>query len=83
MEEKFSITRKIDLLTIINFVAPSIEDINKEIEELRKSNPKLQNKELSKKFSSKVIKNYTNVGVASALPSVKVQLLEVDLTILQ
>lgn len=61
---------KFDLLTIVNFVAPSLHDIKIEIEELRNSYPKLNNNELSKKYSKKITKNYTSVGVASALPSV-------------
>ena len=61
---------KFDLLTIVNFVAPSLHDIKIEIEELRNSYPKLNNIELSKKYSKKITKNYTSVGVASALPSV-------------
>jgi len=64
------IPSKFDLLTIVNLVAPSLEDINTEIDELRKSHPKLNSNELSKKYSQKIIKNYTSFGVASALPSV-------------
>ncbi|OCA75438.1 hypothetical protein [Chryseobacterium arthrosphaerae] len=61
---------KFDLLTIMNFVAPSLHDIKIEVEELKNSYPKLTNIELSKKYSKKIIRNYTNIGVASALPSV-------------
>lgn len=69
MEEKLS-PSKFDLLTIVNFVSPSLDEIKMEIDELKKSYPKLNNLELSQKYSKKIIKNYTSLGIASALPSV-------------
>lgn len=61
--------KKFNLLFIINSVAPKYEDIYKEIEELKKSNPKLNKKELCKKFSRKIRNQYTSFGVVTALPS--------------
>ena len=69
MENKDIIKKKFDLLYIINAVAPKYDDIVLEIEELRKSNPKLNKKELSKKFAKKIRNQYTSVGVVTALPS--------------
>ena len=60
---------KFDLLYIINMVAPKYDDIFQEIEELKKTNPKLSNKELSKKFAKKITNQYTSVGIVTALPS--------------
>lgn len=69
MENADIIKKKFDLLYIINAVAPKYEDIALEIEELRKSNPKLNKSELSKKFARKIRNQYTSVGVVTALPS--------------
>ncbi|MEC3874602.1 hypothetical protein [Chryseobacterium salviniae] len=69
MDENLT-SSKFDLLTIVNFVAPSLQDIKLEVDELRNSHPKLNNSELSKKYSKKIIRNYTSIGIASALPSV-------------
>lgn len=55
MEENLS-PSKFDLLTIVNFVAPSLHDIKLEIDELKNSYPKLNNLELSQKYSKKIIK---------------------------
>lgn len=69
MEEKLP-PSKFDLLTIVNFVSPSLDEIKMEIDELKRSHPKLNNLELSQKYSKRIIKNYTSLGIASALPSV-------------
>lgn len=68
--ENTEITKsKFNLMYVINAVAPKFEDILKEVEELKRLNPKLSNKELSKKFVKKIRNQYTSVGVVTALPS--------------
>lgn len=59
-----------ELMKIVNVVAPSFESIEKEIQELKKSNPNKSNHELANIYGRKIRNKYTSVGVASALPSV-------------
>lgn len=59
-----------DIVTIVNSITPSYESVSSEIIELRRSNPKLTNTELSKKFTKRLRNKYTSIGVGSALPSV-------------
>jgi len=61
---------KFDLMSIVNTVAPSFEDVYNEIEDLKNSNKGLNKDLLAKKFISKITIKYTSVGVGSALPSV-------------
>lgn len=69
METVELIKQKFDLLHIINTVSPKYDDILLEYEELKKNNSKLSKEELSKKFASKIITQYTSIGIATALPS--------------
>ena len=59
-----------DLVKIVKTVAPSNEDVLLEIRELQKKHPHLNKQQLSKKFSNKIVKYYTSIGIGSALPSV-------------
>jgi hypothetical protein len=59
-----------DLITIVNAVAPSYETIRTEITELRISYPTKTNQELAEIYGNRLRKKYTSVGVASSLPSV-------------
>lgn len=59
-----------DLLTIVNCVAPSFESIKTEIAELRTSYPDRTNDQLAELFGNRLKRKYTSVGIASALPSV-------------
>ena len=58
-----------DLITVVNAVSPSFESIKLEIEELKKSYPKKNKKELADLFGNRIRRKYTSVGVVSALPS--------------
>lgn len=58
-----------NLVSIIESVAPSTEQIAIEIAELKLLNPKLSNDQLAKKWGKRIRNNYTSVGVATALPS--------------
>lgn len=59
-----------DLLTIVNAVAPSYDSIKIEIGELKKSYPRKSQGELADLYGNRLRKKYTSVGVVSALPSV-------------
>lgn len=59
---------EIHLDTIIQSVAPPIENLAQEIEELRYLNPKLSNDQLAEKWGRRIRNNYTIVGVGTALP---------------
>lgn len=59
-----------NLITIVNAVAPKYESIIKEIQELKQSNPYSSREELANIYGDRIKKKYTSVGVASALPSV-------------
>ena len=60
---------EINLVSIIDSLAPSNEYIAQETEELKYLNPKLSNDELARKCGKRIRNNYTSVGVATALPS--------------
>ena len=60
---------EINLVSIIDSLAPSNEYIAQETEELKYLNPKLSNDELARKWGKRIRNNYTSVGVATALPS--------------
>ncbi|MBT0813111.1 hypothetical protein KIH41_17615 [Litoribacter ruber] len=59
-----------DLMKVVNSVAPSFESIRAEINELKIANPSKNQNELAKIYGKKIKRKYTSVGVASALPSV-------------
>jgi len=59
-----------DLVTIVNAVAPSYDSIKTEISELRNSYPTKTNMELAEIYGNRLRNKYTSVGVGSALPSV-------------
>ena len=59
-----------DLLSIVNTVAPSYESIKTEIAELKRSYPNKSNDQLADLFGNRLKRKYTSVGMASALPSV-------------
>jgi hypothetical protein len=59
-----------DLITLVNAVAPSYETIRTEITELRISYPAKTNQELAEIYGNRLRNKYTSVGVASSLPSV-------------
>lgn len=59
-----------NLITIVNAVAPKYESIIKEVQELKQSNPYSSREELANIYGDRIKKKYTSVGVASALPSV-------------
>lgn len=60
---------EINLVSIIDSLAPSNEYIAQETEELKYLNPKLSKDELARKWGKRIRNNYTSVGVATALPS--------------
>lgn len=57
-----------ELITIVNIVAPSYNSIQIEINELKKSHPNKTKSELAEIYSNRIRKKYTSVGVAAALP---------------
>jgi len=59
-----------NLLVIVNAVAPSFESVKAEIQELKSSYPKKSKHELANLYGNRLRKKYTSVGIASALPSV-------------
>ena len=61
--------KDLDLLTIVNAVAPSYESLKKEVKELKESYPNKSKKELATKYGNRLRRKYASVGVVSALPS--------------
>lgn len=59
-----------NLLKVANAVAMPVSSINAEVDEFRVSHPRFSREKLAKEFSKKIIRNYTSLGVATALPSV-------------
>lgn len=60
---------EINLVSIIQAVAPSNEHIAQEVSELKYLNPNLSNDKLALRWGKRIRNNYTSVGVATALPS--------------
>ncbi|MBQ6307184.1 MAG: hypothetical protein IJK78_11510 [Bacteroidales bacterium] len=60
---------EINLVSIIQAVAPSNEHIAQEVSELKYLNPQLSNDQLALRWGKRIRNNYTSVGVATALPS--------------
>ncbi|QFG52959.1 hypothetical protein [Chryseobacterium sp.] len=58
-----------DLFLIVQNIAPSYNSVQNEIEEIIKSNPKKSKDEIANIYGDRLIKNYTSIGVVSALPS--------------
>jgi hypothetical protein len=58
-----------DFITIVNAVSPSFESIKTEINELKRSYPSKNKKELAELYGNRLKRKYTSVGVVSALPS--------------
>ena len=58
-----------DLLSIINGLSPSPEYVNREVQDLKYLHPNKSQDQLAKIWANKIRRNYTSVGIASALPS--------------
>lgn len=58
------------ILDMINQVAPSIYDVQLELAEIKRAYPTYSNRQIAEIFNNRIIKNYTSIGVASALPSI-------------
>ena len=58
-----------DLLSIINGLTPSPEYVNREVQDLKYLHPNKSQDQLAKIWAKKIRRNYTSVGIASALPS--------------
>lgn len=58
-----------DLLSIINGLTPSPEYVNREVQDLKYLHPNKSQDQLAKIWANKIRRNYTSVGIASALPS--------------
>lgn len=61
---------KMDLIQVINTVAPSFVDVQQEVDTLRASFPNKSADELAEIYVSRIRNKYTSIGIASALPSV-------------
>lgn len=59
-----------NLLSVVKTVAPKFESIDSEIYHLRRQYPNFSNDQLADKYCSSIVKKYTSIGVATALPSV-------------
>jgi len=59
-----------NLISVVNTVAPKFESIDSEIYSLRRQYSNLTNNQLADKYCSSIVKKYTSIGVATALPSV-------------
>lgn len=58
----------INLMKIVNAVAPSYDSIKSEVAELRKWNRNLSRRELAELYGNRLRNKYTSVGVATSLP---------------
>jgi len=59
-----------DIYSLIEKVAPTYESVLIEINELKVAHPRLSKKKLTKIYTDRIRRNYTSIGVSTALPSV-------------
>lgn len=61
---------EINLIKIIDCLAPSSEYVSREVQDMRYLNPSKSKDQLASIWAKKIRRNYTSVGIATALPSV-------------